>query len=161
MPRIYLSLGSNIDRRRHISLALDALGKQFGQLVYSPVFESVAVGFEGDNFYNMVVGIDAELSVEELSMRLKKIEDDHGRVRSGPRFSSRTMDIDILTCGGATGVVDGVSLPREEILHNAFVLWPLAEIAPYEIHPVAQRTYAQLWAAFDKSSQELWPVAFD
>ncbi|MBV0934481.1 2-amino-4-hydroxy-6-hydroxymethyldihydropteridine diphosphokinase [Marinobacterium weihaiense] len=160
MVSVYLSLGSNTERERYIRAALDALSARFGELLISSVYESEAVGFSGDNFYNLVVGIETDLGVSELSACLKGIEDDNGRDRSGPRFSGRTLDIDILTYGDLAEPVDGVQLPRDEILHNAFVLRPLAEIAPEACHPVLGTAYAALWQAYDRS-QRLWPIDFD
>lgn len=161
MSRVYVSIGSNIDRERYITACLDALADHFGELMLSPVYESEPVGFEGGtNFYNMVAGFDCDLSVGELSTLLRRIEADNGRTRTGSKFSSRTLDIDILTYDDATGVIDGVTLPREEILHNAFVLQPLADIAGDERHPVAGRSYGELWADYDRASQKLWPVDF-
>ena len=161
MTTVYLSLGSNIDRNRHLSAGLDALVQAFGDLKMSQVYESEAVGFDGDNFYNLVAAIDTEISVSELALKLRQIEDDNGRVRSGPKFSSRTLDIDILTYGDRTGVIDGVKLPRGEILKNAFVLLPLSELAPDTLHPLEGKTYQQLWEAYPQASQKLWPVDFD
>ncbi len=158
MARVYLSLGSNIERERYIRAGLAALRQAFGELIVSPTYESESVGFDGDNFFNLVVGMDTELAVGELQRRIKAIEDDNGRERSGPKFSSRTLDIDILTYDDCVGEVDGVMLPRDEILTNAFVLLPLADVAGDELHPQVQRTYAELWAAYDKSKQALWPV---
>lgn len=161
MARVYLSLGTNIDREKHICAALDALNRAFGALTLSSVYESEAVGFEGDAFLNMVVGVDTDWPVGQLLGFLREIEDANGRDRSGARFSARTLDIDILTYDQQVGVIDRVELPRDEILGNAFVLWPLAEIAPDEEHPVKKQRYAALWQAFDKSSQALWPVSFE
>ncbi|WP_160151491.1 2-amino-4-hydroxy-6-hydroxymethyldihydropteridine diphosphokinase [Microbulbifer sp. ALW1] len=161
MATVYLSLGSNIDREKNLSAGLDALVEAFGDLRMSQVYESEAVGFDGDNFYNLVAAIDTELSVGELALRLRHIEDDNGRLRSGPKFSARTLDIDILTYDELTGEVDGVKLPRGEILKNAFVLLPISELAPDILHPVADKTYLQLWDEYDQDSQKLWPVAFD
>ena len=161
MATVYLSLGSNIDREKNLSAGLDALVKAFGDLRMSEVFESEAVGFDGDNFYNLVAAIETDLSVGELAMRLRDIEDENGRVRSGPKFSARTLDIDILTYGDHTGVIDGVKLPRSEILKNAFVLLPLSELAPDTVHPLEGKTYQQLWEEYDQDSQKLWPVEFD
>lgn len=161
MATVYLSLGSNIDREKHLSAGLDTLVEAFGDLRMSQVYESEAVGFDGDNFYNLVAAIKTDLSVGELALRLRQIEDDNGRLRSGPKFSARTLDIDILTYDDLAGEVDGVKLPRGEILKNAFVLLPLSELAPDALHPLAGKTFQQLWEAYDQSSQKLWPVAFD
>jgi len=160
MAQVYVSIGSNQDRDRYILSCLDALADAFGTLELSSVYESEAVGFDGDNFYNMVAGFETELPPAELSALLKSIEDANGRTRSGPKFSGRTLDIDILTWDALSGVHSGIQLPRDEILTNAFVLWPLAEIAPQVCHPVDGRSYAALWQAYDRTKQKLWPVAF-
>lgn len=157
--RVYISIGSNIDRERHVTVALDALADWFGELLISPVYESEAVGFDGDNFYNLVVGVDTDWSVAELSRHFKQLEADNGRRRDVPKFSGRTLDLDILTRGDATGEVDGVMLPRAEIMTNAFVLRPLADIAPGECHPASGQTYQELWQAY-RADQKLWPVDF-
>ncbi len=161
MARVYLSIGSNIDQRRHILACLDALAEHFGDLILSPVYESEAIGFGGDNFYNLVAGIDTDMPVASLSSLLHRIENDNGRRRDGPRFSSRTLDIDILTYNHRVGDIDGVRLPREEILENAFVLLPLADIAGDETHPEVNRTYRELWQGYDSSAQKLWPIDFE
>lgn len=160
MAQVYLSLGSNINRAQNIRAALEALAGQFGDIQVSRVFESEAVGFQGDNFYNLVVGLQTALPVGQLALRLRGIEDANGRLRSGPKFSARTLDIDILTYDHLTGIVDGVKLPRSEIVKNAFVLQPLAEIAPDVLHPIEQKTYRHLWDEYDQASQKLWPVEF-
>ncbi|WP_295804224.1 2-amino-4-hydroxy-6-hydroxymethyldihydropteridine diphosphokinase [uncultured Microbulbifer sp.] len=160
MATVLLSLGSNIDRAKHLGAGLDALVREFGDLKMSQVYESEAVGFDGDNFYNLVASIETALPVGELALKLRQIEDDNGRLRSGPKFSARTLDIDILTYDDLTGVVDGVKLPRGEILKNAFVLLPLSELVPDSVHPVEGKTYQQLWEAYDQASQKLWPVDF-
>lgn len=160
MARVYLGLGSNIDRERHIQAALDALAEQFGELQLSSVYESESIGFSGDAFLNLVVGIDTDLAVGQLSASLKALEDLHGRRRDCPRYSGRTLDIDILTYDQCTGVLDGVTLPRGEILENAFVLWPLAELAPEERHPLSGQCYSELWRSYERSRQVLWPISF-
>lgn len=158
--KVFLGLGSNIERERHVHAGLDALADYFGELRISSVYESRAVGFDGNNFFNLVVGVDTDQPVQTLSDVLKRIEDDNGRLRQGPKFSPRTLDIDILTYGNFVGNGGGIELPRAEILKNAFVLQPLAEIAPDEQHPQLRQTYAALWRAYDKNSQALWPVNF-
>lgn len=160
MAEVFLSLGSNIDRERHIRAGLDALTEQFGELRVSRVFESEAVGFDSDDFYNLVVALYTDLPVGQLALRLREIEDANGRLRAGPKFSARTLDIDILLYDDLTGTIDGVKLPRGEIQKNAFVLQPLAELAPEHRHPLTGQTFAEMWAEYDKSKQKLWPVEF-
>ena len=160
MPNVLVSIGSNIDRIQHITAALDALSDAFGALRLSSVYESEAVGFDGDPFYNLVAAFETPWSVAALSVFLREIEYANGRCRDDARFSARTLDIDILTWGDAVGVVDGVLLPREEILKNAFVLQPLAELMPEALHPVTGKSYSMLWNAYDKKTQKLWKVDF-
>lgn len=160
MDRVYLSIGSSIDRVRYVTGALDRLTAAFGELIVSSVYESEAVGFDGDPFYNLVVGLDTDQSLDTLYHALRQIEHDHDRCRRTPKFSARTLDIDILTYGDRVGPFAGGTLPRDEITRNAFVLWPLAEIAPDLRHPLLGERYGDLWARFDKRSQALWPVSF-
>ncbi|WP_116368298.1 2-amino-4-hydroxy-6-hydroxymethyldihydropteridine diphosphokinase [Parahaliea mediterranea] len=160
MPRVYLGLGSNIERERYLAAGLDALAALYGELCLSPVYDCEAIGFDGQPFLNMVVGIDTRASVAELARDLRRIETEHGRLPGATRYSPRQLDIDLLTYGDATGVVDGVRLPRPEILRNAFVLRPLADLAPAEPHPLDGRCYAALWEAFDQGSQQVRRAGF-
>ncbi len=159
MARVYISIGSNIERERYITAALDALGVWFDGMLVSSVYESESVGFDGSPFYNLVVGVDTSLAVAELSARFKQLEADNGRRQGAPKFSARTLDLDILTYDDEVGRVDGVELPRGEILKNAFVLRPLAEIAPSDVHPVCGKPYGELWQAYNHD-QKLWPVDY-
>ncbi|WP_339065406.1 2-amino-4-hydroxy-6-hydroxymethyldihydropteridine diphosphokinase [Teredinibacter turnerae] len=158
MAFVLLSVGSNIDRELNIRSGIHALRMAFGELKCSPVYESEAVGFDGANFLNLVVALNTAQSVAELSAGLREIENTHGRNRGEPKFSSRTLDIDILTYDNSVGVVDGVELPRREILKNAFVLLPMADLVPDERHPQVNKTYAQLWREFGDESQKLWEI---
>lgn len=97
MTQVFLGLGSNLARQKNICAGLAALESVFGELRVSRIYESEAVGFSGSHFYNLVVSLETGLSVAALSETLKKIEDDNGRVRTGPKYSPRTLDIDILT----------------------------------------------------------------
>ncbi len=161
MARVYLGIGSNIDRYRHIGAALDALSAEFAPLRLSRVYESEAVGFAGDNFLNLVAGFDCGLPLAQLADRLRQLEYDHGRARNAPKFGPRTLDIDILTYDDLVGEHAGVRLPRGEITENAFVLLPLSEVAGDEVHPVTGKTYRELWRDYDPGGQRLWAVAFD
>lgn len=161
--RVWLSLGSNIDAEQHIRAAVNALRQQFNNLVISPVYESESVGFDGDNFLNLVVGILTDKSLDELNNLLKAIEDDNGRSRAGEKFSSRTLDIDLLTYGQEDFTEMGINIPRHEILTYAFVLRPLSDVAPDELHPHLEMSYRRLWEGFDQASQpmKIYPMNFD
>ena len=161
MARIYISIGSNVEAEQHLRKAIVDLQAHYGELQLSSVYESESVGFHGDNFLNMVVGLDTDEDVHSVVQTLRQIEDRHGRVRSGPRFSARTLDLDLLLYDELVLKENGLELPRDEITRNAFVLWPLAELAPQLVHPVARQTMSNLWQAFDKDSQKLWPILLE
>ncbi|GLS25636.1 2-amino-4-hydroxy-6-hydroxymethyldihydropteridine diphosphokinase [Marinibactrum halimedae] len=160
MPKAYLSIGSNQNPEFHIQKALDELFLAFGELIISSVYESEAVGFAGDNFYNLVVGIHTDRPLFELNQYLKHLEDQYGRDRSSPKFSGRTLDVDILTYGDCVGTFDGITLPREEIAFHAFVLLPMVDVAAKDGHPSLGLSYQALWQSFNKDTQKLWPVDF-
>ena len=157
MPLISLSLGSNRDARRSLSLGLAALEQQFGELQVSPVFESEPVGISSGPFFNLVVSGETDLTLAELDQRLKLIEADNGRYAPGRK--GLPLDIDVLLYGQQVGDFDGLILPRAEILKNAFVLWPLALHAPQVLHPGVQRSFADLWQTA-QIAQQLQPIAF-
>ncbi|MCQ8878201.1 2-amino-4-hydroxy-6-hydroxymethyldihydropteridine diphosphokinase [Pseudoalteromonas shioyasakiensis] len=159
MAKIYISLGSNVNKAYYIRQALVTLKKYFASLEHSSVFESEAVGFSGNNFYNSVVGADTDIPLEQLCMLLKNIERDNGRTASDKKFSPRTLDLDLLFYDDL--ICDTpAQLPRDEITKNAFVLQPLAQIAPDFYHPVAKQTIAQLWRDYNNPNQKLWKVEF-
>jgi len=160
MAKVFLGLGSNIERERYIVAGLDAMARLFGDFSHSSVYDSAAIGFDGPPFLNLVVGIETEFTVSELARTLRDIEWEHGRPRNATRFSARHLDIDILTYDALVGEIEGVELPRGEILENAYVLQPLAELAPGVHHPVSGKTYAELWRGFDRQLQALERVEF-
>ncbi|RDV28053.1 2-amino-4-hydroxy-6-hydroxymethyldihydropteridine diphosphokinase [Alteromonas aestuariivivens] len=159
LHHILISVGSNIERSKHVRLARLALELHFESVKCSSVYESEAVGFHGEAFYNLVVEAQTSLSVEKVCEILKQIEAQNGRRKSDKKFSSRTLDLDLLTYDCAV-IEQPVVLPREEILTNAFVLWPLAELVPNNIHPIVKQTYRDLWHSFDQTAQNLWPIKF-
>ncbi len=149
--RGYISIGSNVDKERYIPASLHALTAHFGKLIVSSIYESESVGFTGDVFHNLVVGFDSELDVKTVAKQLRQIELDNGRTRDCQKFSARTLDLDLLLYGDLI-ISDGrLQLPRDEIERYAFVLEPLAEIAPDLRHPVSGLSIAELWEKFDKS----------
>ncbi|MDM8565606.1 2-amino-4-hydroxy-6-hydroxymethyldihydropteridine diphosphokinase [Candidatus Halobeggiatoa sp. HSG11] len=155
MARVYVSLGSNIEPERYIKSGLADMQQQFGKLILSSIYETKAIGFEGDNFHNLVAGFDSNLKVQTVAYMLRDIETNNNRQRTEKRFSSRTLDLDILLYDTVIFKDDNLEIPRDEILKYAFILLPLAEIAPTTKHPIVGKTYAELWRTFDKGEQQL------
>ena len=160
MAHVFLGIGSNIERERYITAGLDALQGLFHELALSSVYDSPAIGFHGQPFLNLVASVHTELPLADLVAQLRHIEVEHGRPANATRFSARHLDIDILTYDDIVGTIGAVTLPRDEILENAFVLGPLAELAPDRLHPVVGRSYRALWDAYDQASQPLHKVDF-
>jgi 2-amino-4-hydroxy-6-hydroxymethyldihydropteridine diphosphokinase len=154
---IYLGLGSNIERERNLTSGLEALAGFLHDITCSPVFESLPVGIKSGNFFNFVVAARTDLSLHELDRRLKVIEADNGRYAPGRK--GLPLDIDVLLYGDRVGNFDGLVLPRPEVLKNAFVLWPLALLAPEARHPGVGKTFSELWQS-SSIQQALWPASF-
>lgn len=159
MATIYIGIGSNIQRDEHINAGCRSLAAAFSALRCSAVYESSAVGFDGDPFYNLVAEAQTAQSVAQVCQTLRAIEFRHGRPADARKFSSRTLDLDLLAYD-ALCLRDPLVLPREEVLTNAFVLRPFAELSPEYRHPVAGLTLAELWHRFDATQQPLRQVDF-
>lgn len=152
MSKGYISIGSNIDKDKNILASLEALERQFGELTISSIYESEPVGFTGDTFYNLIVGFNSELTVKDVAKQLRQIELDNGRTRDSQKFSARTLDLDLILYDDLILNDGRLQIPRDEIERYAFVLEPLAEIAPALKHPVSHLSYAELWEKFDKTN---------
>ncbi len=156
MAQAFVSIGSNMDPVRHLRSGISDLRAVYGKLILSPVYESHAMGFSGNNFYNLVAAFVTERDARAVGRSLRQIEQQNGRERSGERFSNRSLDLDLLLYDDLVLQEAGLSLPRDEILKYAFVLRPLSDIYPTGKHPVTGQRYLELWQGFDKSSQPLW-----
>lgn len=147
-----LSLGSNEQPERHLRAAIAELRARFGAVVVSPVYRTPALGFTGPDFLNCAAAVVSDLAPAALNDWLHALEDRHGRHRDVPRFSSRTLDVDIVHFDGLVMRGEGnLELPRPELEH-AFVLKPLADIAPGFVDPVQGRSLAALWAAHPEAA---------
>lgn len=150
-----LSLGSNIQREKNIRFAIEEISEQYGALEQSPVYETISVGFNGPPFLNLVLGLQASEAMLEIRDALRKIEVDAGRVRGKKSFDSRILDIDIVLFGDSNLRSQGMNIPRDEIEKYAYVLKPLSDLYPSNLHPVLDKTFESMWQDFDKPEQRL------
>jgi 2-amino-4-hydroxy-6-hydroxymethyldihydropteridine diphosphokinase len=157
----YVAAGSNVRPRASLLRALALLEGEFPGLRISRAYANPAVGFTGDDFINLVVGFPAPLPTEELLARLKAIEQACGREPGAPKWGPRTLDLDLLLHGDRTGRVAGKNLPHPDLLTRAWVLGPLAELAPGLVHPVAGERVDSLWSRFDRRAHPLTPVELE
>ncbi|CAB5501170.1 2-amino-4-hydroxy-6-hydroxymethyldihydropteridinepyrophosphokinase (EC [Bathymodiolus thermophilus thioautotrophic gill symbiont] len=144
MNEIHINIGSNQNRRYNITQAIEALKMNFFNVVCSDIFESAAVGFKGMDFYNMGVNADTDLSIADVLSVLHTIENNQGRDRSQPKFSSRQIDLDLVLYDKV--IDENNNLPRNDILKYNFVLLPLVQLSPQSVHPIENKTYKQLSA---------------
>lgn len=155
MACAYLSIGSNIAPAQNIQKCIARLRREFGQLEISSIYQCAAVGFEGEDFLNLVVGLETQLDPRGLSDRLKALEEQLGRRRDVAKFSDRCIDIDLLLHDLNVGDFAGLILPRDEILKYPFVLMPLAELVPELVHPVVNQTLQDLWQQMSLAGHDL------
>ena len=122
--KYYLSLGSNINAEENIAFAIEELNKVLSNVIISSTHKTKAEGFEGDDFLNLVIAGDSNLDFDDLNKKLKAIEDASGRKRDVPKFSARTLDVDIVL------IIDNdeIIFESKEISVYDFVANPLKEI---------------------------------
>ena len=160
VTEVYVGAGSNVEPERHLRAALIALADRYGVLRLSPLYENQPVGFDGDNFLNLVIAFDTDDDIVAVNASLAKIEAASGRARASGKFAPRTLDLDLLLYGDLADP-EGAGIPRDEILEYAFVLKPLADVAPDEIHPEEGVSYAELWRRFSGERGGLREVPLD
>lgn len=152
---VYLGLGSNINARTNIAAGISALRDMSSKLRLSPAYRSEAIGFDGDDFINLVAAVDTDLQPIELKHFLNDLEDRHGRLRDVPKFSDRTLDIDILLYDDLYLLSPQLQIPRREIMVFAHVLKPLVDLAPQLKHPVHRKTLSDIWRDFPGNREGL------
>ena len=145
MARVAVSIGSNLERERNVKDALAALGKTFGELSRSPVYESAAYGFDGPPSYNLVVVFETSLDVRAVRGEIQAIENQQGREMGENRSGSRSLDLDLLLYDDAVFYDQGLDVPRREIFEHAYILRPLADLLPATPHPVTGESFADMW----------------
>lgn len=162
MTRIFLSLGSNVDPERNLKLAAKELSSRLGALRLSPVYRNEAVGFAGDDFFNLVAECDTDLPIEDVVDVIEAIHKLAGRERGEAKFSSRPLDIDLLLFGDAVAA-QPVRVPRPDILRYSFALKPLVDLAPDGVHPETGRSFRSHWKDMlpDAHPLQLVPLALE
>jgi 2-amino-4-hydroxy-6-hydroxymethyldihydropteridine diphosphokinase len=145
MSTVYLGLGTNLgDRKQNLTQALELLSQHMVIENVSSVYETEPVGFEEQPlFLNAVCRVTTQLKPEQLLRLAKKIEAELGR-KPGPPNAPRPLDIDILLYGKQVISTQDLTVPHPRLAERAFVLVPLAEIAPDFIHSVSKKTVMQM-----------------
>jgi 2-amino-4-hydroxy-6-hydroxymethyldihydropteridine diphosphokinase len=159
LPAVYVAAGSNVEPERHLALAASELRREFPDVRFSPWYRNRAVGFEGDDFINLVAGFTTDLPVEEVVARFQAIEALCGRPPGAPRWAPRSMDLDILLYGELLRNEPRLKLPRPDLLKRPFMLGPLAALAPELVHPTEKVSIAELWQRFDRAAHPLIEIA--
>jgi 2-amino-4-hydroxy-6-hydroxymethyldihydropteridine diphosphokinase len=155
MADVYVAAGSNVEPEKNLARALDEIERVFGELATSPAYRNPAVGFEGADFINLVVGLRTADPVSRVKQELERIEMLCGRPRDAPKWAPRTMDLDILMYDQLVSDTPGLIVPRPDLLRRAFMLKPLADVAPGLRHPTQHRTIGELWAEFPAADHSL------
>jgi len=154
--KAYLCLGSNIEPEKNIRFAVQRLLGDFDKVKISNLYRSAAVGFVGDDFLNLALSVNTDLSLEDLLAYTNTLEKEAGRIRvRRGRYDSRTLDIDVVMYGDLQGEYAGREWPSEDINENAHVLLPISEIAGGRLHPALGVKFAQLWREFDQDELTL------
>ena len=152
---VYVSAGSNVSPVESLTKALAAFKSHFPDLVVSPAFANAAVGFSGADFINLALGFTTALPLAAVLEKLHAIELLCGRGRTDEKWAPRRMDLDVLLFGELVGEFPGARLPRPDLVRRAYMLGPLAAIAPSVVHPTLKRTIGELWAEFDQGAHPL------
>jgi 2-amino-4-hydroxy-6-hydroxymethyldihydropteridine diphosphokinase len=155
VPQVYVAAGSNVAPERHMSQAVAELERAFPGVRFSSWYRNRALGFEGEDFINLVAGFTTTLPVRTVLERLHAIEARCGRPRDAPRWAPRSMDLDVLLYGDLVCEEPGLKLPRPDLVKRAYMLGPLAELAPEVMHPTAGLSVGELWRRFDREAHPL------
>tara|TARA_B100001778_G_C18142703_1_gene430156 strand:- start:21 stop:470 length:450 start_codon:yes stop_codon:yes gene_type:complete len=147
MNEVFVSIGSNIEAESNMMLVKNYLDELF-DVTYSSIYKTPAEGFEGEDFLNCVCKFDTKKSPSDLRDLLKNIEKDMGRTSNQKGMSNRVIDLDLILYGNMQMNEDGLEIPSDDIAKYRFVLEPLVEIAPDNLHPTLQKSFHDLLSPF-------------
>lgn len=159
MTGVYVAAGSNVDALRNMRLAVAELRAGFPGLSVSRAYQNAAVGFDGEDFINLVVGFETSKSLDQVIVDMRRIETLCGRPRDAPKWAPRSMDLDILLYGDLVGIFAAATLPRPDLLKRPYMLGPLADLAPDLRHPTVGRSIGELWAGFERQAHAMREVS--
>ena len=147
MNQVFVSIGSNIEAESNMILVKNYLDELF-DVTYSSIYKTPAEGFEGEDFLNCVCKFDTKKSPSDLRDLLKNIEKDMGRTSNQKGMSNRVIDLDLILYGNMQINEDGLEIPSDDIAKYKFVLEPLVEIAPDNLHPTLKKSFQDLLSSF-------------
>jgi 2-amino-4-hydroxy-6-hydroxymethyldihydropteridine diphosphokinase len=159
MTDVFVAAGSNVEPEKNLARACAEIARRWEDARFSRGFRNKAVGFEGPDFINLVVGFRTGESIEVVQAALRGIEELCGRARNSPKWASRAMDLDILLFGARIEKTADYTVPRPDLLKRPYMLGPMAELAPAVMHPVEKKTIGELWREFDRDGHEMMPVS--
>jgi 2-amino-4-hydroxy-6-hydroxymethyldihydropteridine diphosphokinase len=154
---VYLGLGSNLgDRKANLQAAVEAMEPVARLLAASPIYETPPWGYLAQpDFLNQVIRVETDQSPSELLVYMKDLETRLGRTAT-VRYGPRTIDIDILFYDDLILDEPGLTIPHPRIQGRAFVLVPLADLAPDMIHPLEGKTISAMLEQVDRSEIALY-----
>lgn len=155
---VYVAAGSNLEPEKNLASACAEIAQAWPDARFSRAFRNVAVGFDGPDFINLVVGFTAAQPLAAVIAELRAIETRCGRPRLAPKWASRTMDLDVLLYGDLVEKTSDYTVPRPDLIKRPYMLGPMAELAPEVVHPTLGKTMRELWQAFDLAGHEMTPV---
>jgi 2-amino-4-hydroxy-6-hydroxymethyldihydropteridine diphosphokinase len=161
MTNVHVAAGSNIEPEKNLARACREIAHTWPGAVFSHAYRNRAVGFDGPDFINLVLGFESDEPIGKVLVRLRDIEVLCGRPRNSPKWASRAMDLDVLLFGSLVEKTDDYTVPRPDLLKRPYMLGPMAEIAPSVIHPTAGKTIGELWREFDRDAHTMIPVAIE
>jgi 2-amino-4-hydroxy-6-hydroxymethyldihydropteridine diphosphokinase len=159
--RVFVAAGSNVDPEKNLARACAEIARRWPDAIFSRAYRNVAVGFDGPDFINLVVGFSAAQPLASVIELLRGIETQCGRPRYAPKWASRTMDLDVLLFGDRVEKTSEYTLPRPDLLKRPYMLGPLAEIAADVLHPTEQRTIGELWQTFEGNGHTMTAVSIE
>jgi 2-amino-4-hydroxy-6-hydroxymethyldihydropteridine diphosphokinase len=150
LPRVYVGAGSNSEPRARLRAAVAALERAFGPVRRSAVYRTAAVGMPASDYLNLVVAFDSDLRPAAVKAALVAIEAAAGRQRDAVPSAVCVVDLDLLLYGARVDAP--CRLPHPDVLRRAFVLAPLADVAPELRHPVTGEPVASAWRRLAESA---------